>query len=63
MTRQEIDSAIKHSNTHAQLGDRLQTLAKRDREELIDRVIAQLDKRDAGYNRVLNRLLEIRKEG
>lgn len=62
MTPQEIDSAVKHSNTTAQLKDRLQALARRDREALIDRVIEQLDRRDAGYNRVLNRLLELRKE-
>jgi len=62
MTRQEIDSALKQCNTPAQLGDKLEALAKRDRELLIDRVIEQLDKRDGGYNRVLNRLLEIRKE-
>ena len=62
MTRQEIDSALKQCNTPAQLADKLEALAKRDRELLIDRVIEQLDKRDVGYNRVLNRLLEIRKE-
>lgn len=62
MTRQEIDSALKQCNTPAQLADRLEALARRDRDELIDRVVRQLDKRDQGYNRVLNRLLEIRKE-
>ena len=62
MTRQEIDSALKPCNTPAQLGDKLEALARRDSCTLIDRVIGHLDKRDRGYNRVLNRLLEIRKE-
>ena len=58
MTRREIDTAIGSSNSNAQLGDQLQTLAKRDRRALIDLVISKLNKRDADYNRVANYLLD-----
>lgn len=40
----------------------LDALLKKERAETMDRAIAQLDRRDPGYNRVLKRLLEIKSE-
>ncbi len=62
MKREILARKLGTCNTHAQLLDQVEALLQQERELVLDQAIQNLDRRDPGYNRVVNRLMALRKE-
>lgn len=62
MKREILARTLGACNTHAQLLDQVEALIREERESVLDQAIQNLDRRDPGYNLVVNRLMALRKE-
>lgn len=62
MKREILARTLEACTTRAQLLDQVEALLQREREEVLDQAMQNLDRRDPGYNRVVNRLMALRKE-
>lgn len=62
MKREILARTLGACNTHAQVLDQVETLLQQERELVLDQALQNLERRDPGYNRVVNRLMALRKE-
>jgi len=62
MKREIIARKLGTCNTHAQVLDQVEALIREERESVLDQALQNLDRRDPGYNLVVNRLMALRKE-
>ena len=62
MKREILARTLGVCNTHAQVLDQVEALIREERELVLDQAIQNLDRRDPGYNRVVNRLMALRRE-
>lgn len=62
MKREILARELDACTTRAQLLDVVEALVKQQRDTILDQVQCNLDTRDPGYNRVVNRLMALRQE-
>ena len=62
MKREILARKLGACNTDAQLLDQVEALIREERELVLAQAIQNLDRRDPGYNLVVNRLMALRKE-
>ena len=62
MKREILARKLGACNTHAQLLDQVEALIREEREVVLAQAIQNLDRRDPGYNLVVNRLMALCKE-
>lgn len=58
--KQKIEKIISDFDTRAEVASKLEKLFKNDHLKLIDDISSCLDKRSSDYNRIVNRLLNLK---
>lgn len=58
--KQKIEKIISDFDTRAEVASKLEKLFKNDHLKLIDDISGCLDKRSSDYNRIVNRLLNLK---